>query len=47
MLRERMDNFAHGVCENVEPELVYAEIVGRYKEVQDLLEMTFEELKGE
>ena len=47
MFRERQDKIAHGLAENVHPELVYAEFVGRYKEIDDYLKMTYEDLRGE
>jgi len=47
MFKERMDKIAHGLAENVQPELVYAEMCGRYKEIDDYLNMTFEDLRGD
>jgi hypothetical protein len=41
-----MARIAYGLCEDVQPELAYAEMVGRVKEIKDYIDMTYEDLRG-
>jgi len=49
MLKERQNRIAHGLGNGAARGDVstYDETVGRYKEIQDLKEMTFKELMGD
>ena len=47
MFKERQHNIAFGAMVNVAAMEVYAEAVGRHKEIDDYLEMTYDDLKGE
>ena len=51
MFKERMDKIAHGLAQGYlegmsDVLLGYGEQIGRYKEIEDYIEMTFEDLKG-
>lgn len=49
MLNERKDKIAHSLASGSASgsSIIYDENVGRYKEVEDLLAMTFQELMGD
>ena len=49
MLNERREKIAYGLAEGVATgsQTIYDNSVGRYKEIGDLLDMTYKELMGE
>lgn len=48
MLKERMNKIAHSLADGgaTDSQTIYNQMVGRYKEIKDLTEMTYQELIG-
>jgi hypothetical protein len=46
MFKERQSNISGGIMGNIAEPEVFAEAVGRHKEIDDYLKMTFDDLRG-